>query len=53
VKFSATELVFENPSHDFPQRVIYRKVPDGLLARIEGVINGKPRGEDYPFKRCN
>lgn len=45
--------IFENPQHDFPQRVIYGKQPDGsLLARIEGKANGKERGIDFPFKRA-
>jgi hypothetical protein len=33
---SAQEAVFENPQHDFPKRIIYRKNPDGsLLASID------------------
>ena len=50
------EVVFSNPAHDFPQRIIYRRQPDGsLFARIEGEQNGKPASEDYPLKpaRCN
>jgi Domain of unknown function (DUF6265) len=47
------ETVFENPTHDFPQRIIYRKAADGsVTARIEGTMNGKTRGMDFPFKRC-
>ena len=34
-KLSATEAVFENLAHDFPQRVIYRKEAGKLTARIE------------------
>jgi hypothetical protein len=46
------EVVFENRSHDFPQRVIYRLRKDGsLLGRIEGIINGKPQAADFPMKR--
>lgn len=46
------EAVFENPGHDFPQRVIYRRTaPDQLLARIEGERNGKARGIDFPMQR--
>lgn len=46
------EAVFENPGHDFPQRVIYRRVaPDRLLARIEGEVGGKARGIDFPMQR--
>ena len=34
---SATEAVFENPQHDFPKRVIYRKgADDSLTASIDG-----------------
>lgn len=51
-RFAPTELVFENAAHDFPQRVIYRKVADGLAARIEGVVGGKSRSVDFPFERC-
>ena len=44
--------VFENPEHDFPQRVIYRSgTPDTLSARIEGTMNGKASGIDFPYKR--
>lgn len=45
--------VFENPEHDFPQRIIYERRPDGgLFARIEGMRNGTLRGIDYPMKRA-
>ena len=33
---TATEAVFENPQHDFPKRIIYRKTEDGLTASIDG-----------------
>lgn len=46
------EAMFENPAHDFPQRVSYRRVaPDRLVARIEGTMNGKERGIDFPMQR--
>lgn len=35
------ELVFENPAHDFPQRVTYRRVKGGLVAEIGG-MQGPP-----------
>jgi hypothetical protein len=48
----ADEVVFENPAHDFPQRIRYRRLPDGsVLARIEGVEKGQAKGEDYPFRK--
>ena len=53
VKASATEAVFENLAHDFPQRIIYRnQSPDELAARIEGTQNGKLNGMDIPMKRA-
>ena len=36
-----TEVLFENPQHDFPQRIGYRRdAPDVLHAWIEGTLNG-------------
>ncbi len=53
IKWSANEAIFENPSHDFPQRIIYRlNSPDSLLARIEGAMNGKVTGMDFPMTRA-
>lgn len=47
------EVIFENPTHDFPQRVIYRQNGDGTVtARIEGTMNGQARGMDFPYARC-
>ena len=36
VRSGPGEAVFENPQHDFPQRVIYRRDGDSLTGRIEG-----------------
>lgn len=48
------EAVFENPAHDFPQRVLYRHVAaDRLVARIEGQAGGKERGIDFPMQRTS
>ena len=46
------EVVFENPKHDFPQRIRYRKDSDtSVLARVEGVEKGQPKAEDFPYKK--
>jgi hypothetical protein len=51
-EIGATVAVFENPAQDFPQRVIYRLLPDGrLAARVEGLRNGELRGVDFPMRR--
>ena len=44
-------VVFENATHDFPQRVMYWIEPDGTMkARIEGTIQGKARGMEWRFE---
>jgi hypothetical protein len=49
---SDTLVVFENPTHDFPQRVSYRRRgADSLIARIEGTRAGQTRGVDFPYAR--
>lgn len=44
---SATRVVFENPHHDFPQRIIYWKDGNDLRARIEGTVNGKAGSDEW------
>jgi len=46
---SATEAVFENPQHDFPKRIIYRKTDDGLTASIDAGEGSK--GMSFVYKR--
>jgi hypothetical protein len=47
-----TLIVFENPSHDFPQRIVYRSLgPDSILARIEGEAEDQVRRVDFPLGR--
>lgn len=54
VKNDADGAVFENPAHDFPQRVRYQLKSDGSLhARIEGTKDGKTRGVDFPMRRTS
>jgi hypothetical protein len=52
VSLADDAATFENPSHDFPQRIIYRRTADGITARIEGTMGGKPRAVDFPYTRC-
>ena len=52
LSLTATEVVFSNPEHDYPQRVIYRKQADGsLLGRTEGRQRGKETSEDFAYRR--
>ncbi len=44
--------VFENPDHDFPQRIRYRRGKDGsLLAQIEGEQGGAARRVEFHYRR--
>ena len=48
---SEGRVVFENTEHDFPQRVMYTKQPDGsIVARIEGKVSGKERDSEWHYK---
>jgi hypothetical protein len=45
-------IVFENPKHDFPQRVGYtRRGADSLIAWIEGEKGGEVRRVEFPYVR--
>ena len=50
---AARAVAFENPAHDFPQRVGYRAVgADSLVARVEGARDGgAARAVDVAFGR--
>lgn len=46
------EFAFENPKHDYPQKIVYRKVSDtNLVATISGKQQGKPTSESYPMSK--
>lgn len=49
VKGGASEAVFENPGHDYPQRIIYRLEGETLTASIS-LIDGS-REHRWTFKR--
>lgn len=52
LKFTNNTFTFENKSHDFPQRIIYRFVNnDSIVARIEGEVKGKKKFQDYFYSR--
>ena len=54
LRHSETEFVFENLTHDFPQRIIYRREGErALRARIEGMSKGKLKGIDFPMQRVS
>ena len=48
---SAQRVVFENPEHDFPQRIIYWRESNKLCARVEGPIGGKSESEQWCWEK--
>ena len=53
-KASATEAVFENPQHDFPKRIIYRKTgADSLTASIDGGEGSKAMTFSFTRMKSN
>jgi hypothetical protein len=46
------EFQFENPAHDYPQKIVYKKVNDtSLIATISGKQQGKTSSESYPMTK--
>lgn len=51
-KFSESKLIFENPTHDFPQFITYTKLAkDSLIAEISGSVDGKESKQAFPMRR--
>ena len=50
-KVDGSTVIFENPAHDYPQRVGYTRNGDSLLAWIDGTANGKTRRVEFPYRR--
>ena len=49
---SENTFVFENPKHDYPQKIVYKKVDENsLIATISGMQQGKQSSESYPMKK--
>lgn len=45
-------VTFENPAHDFPQRISYKREGLVLKARIEGMRKGQLRGIDFVMRKA-
>jgi hypothetical protein len=49
---AANAFTFENPTHDYPQKITYKKVAtDRLVATISGIQQGKQSQESYPMSK--
>lgn len=46
------QLVFENPKHDFPQKISYSQITkDSIIIQISGIQQGKASSERYSMKK--
>lgn len=52
VEMGSGRAVFENPVHDFPQRIIYWREGETLHARIENVNVGEDRTMQWTWHRA-
>lgn len=51
--YKSDSIVFENPEHDFPQRVVYFRHPDGkLYACIDGKKSGAYSRLEFSFVKA-
>lgn len=53
IEMMGTRVVFENTSHDFPQRIIYERKGDQLTARVEGEVDGEARHSQWVWSLQN
>ncbi len=50
---SNNQLVFENPKHDYPQKIVYKQISnDSLVAVISGIVNGIEKSQKFPMTRA-
>ncbi|MBM3758762.1 MAG: hypothetical protein FJW36_00785 [Acidobacteria bacterium] len=50
-KSAENEAVFENPAHDYPQRIAYVRSGDELRATTSTLDETKPRPQRFVYKR--
>ena len=49
-RLEGQEAVFENPAHDFPKRIVYRRNADGsITARVDGGAES-PKAEEFHYR---
>lgn len=46
------QLIFENPKHDFPQKITYTQIhSDSLVAEISGNVEGKHQAQQFALRK--
>lgn len=49
IYLKGTEFISENPAHDFPQRIAYRRIKNQLFASIEGKNKNRYGKQNFDF----
>ena len=45
-------VTFENPQHDFPQKIYYRfQKPDSLFAEVSAIVNGAVKSQQFRMRK--
>jgi hypothetical protein len=44
-------VIFANPEHDFPQRIVYQREGDVMTSQIEGMRSGRLAVEGWTWQR--
>jgi Domain of unknown function (DUF6265) len=55
VKSDNGKYVFENATHDFPQRIVYERQGAMMMTSIDGLLKGKQERQEFIMRRvrCN
>lgn len=49
----SVQFIFENPAHDFPQKIVYKKInQDSLQVEISGKTSGEMKSLIFPMSRA-
>jgi|GEM_PF-251537 len=51
IEQSARRAIFENPKHDFPQRIEYKREGDAMIVRISGQQNGRAAESSWTWRK--
>ena len=52
ISSTTQQMVFENPKHDFPQKISYTQTnKTSLIAEISGMVNGKKKSQSFPMQK--
>lgn len=51
IRLGSNFVAFENPEHDYPQRIIYRRDGDTMHASISGLVDGREQSSSWEWQR--